>query len=59
MAGKSFKQGYTCKKCVEECYIANREPPLYVRKPDGFKFIGMVRCRTHGIQDAIALMEVN
>ena len=58
MTGTSFKQGYTCYLCQIERNKLRKEEALYRRTPEGFKFIGKVLCRKHGIQDAVKLTEV-
>jgi len=58
MTGKNFKQGYTCSICAASNRYTHKEEALYRRTPEGYKFIGMVICRTHGIQIAIRLSEV-
>jgi len=58
MTGKNFKQGYTCNICMASNRYAYREEALYRRTKEGYRFMGKVLCRTHGIQDAVRLSEV-
>jgi len=65
MSNNRFKNGYTCKICLESersnQSVRSRGytmTPVYFRIDQKFVFAGYVNCPDHGISEAIALRDL-